>query len=131
MPKRDQPEAKAEDEAALADAEHRLDRWKKWSKGTVDDLAKLPHDLGTHSGLTENLTAIFEEIEKNARANRRNGHRRVADNAKANAATVLEDLEIWNSDRGDSSRWAMEDHPEGRSAIDTPVPKTCRTSSAI
>ena len=121
MPKRDQPEAKAEDAAALADAEHRLDRWKKWAKGTIDDLTKLPHDLGTHSGLTENLTAIFEEIEKKPRGPTQEMATAAPDNGKATAETVLEDLELWNSDKGDSSRWAMEDHPEGRNqAIDTP-----------
>ncbi|HEX4141971.1 MAG TPA: hypothetical protein VHY91_00335 [Pirellulales bacterium] len=124
MPKRDQPEAKAEDAAPLADAEHRLDRWKKWAKGTIDDLAKLPHDLGTHSGLTENLTAIFEEVEKKPRGPTQEMATAAPDNGKATAQTVLEDLELWNSDKGDSTHWAMEDHPEGRNqAIDTPVPE--------
>ncbi len=124
MPKREQPEAKAEDAAALADADHRLDRWKKWTKGTIDDLAKLPHDLGTRSGLTENLTSIFEEIEKKQRGAATEVATAAGDNSKASAETVLEDLEVWNSDRGDSTRFAMEDHPEGRTAaVDTPIPE--------
>ncbi|HEY1784748.1 MAG TPA: hypothetical protein VGG30_04335, partial [Pirellulales bacterium] len=124
MPKRQQPEAKAEDATPLADAEHRLDRWKKWAKGTIDDLTKLPHDLGTRSGLTENLNAIFEEVEKKPRGPTQEMATAAADNSKATAETVLEDLELWNGDRGDSSRWAMEDHPEGRNqAVDTPLPE--------
>jgi hypothetical protein len=124
MPKREQPEAKAEDAAALADAEHRLDRWKKWAKGSIDDLAKLPHDLGTRSGLTENIASIFEEVEKKPRGATVEMATAAGDNSKATAETVLEDLELWNSDKGDSAKWAMEDHPEGRNqAIDTPIPE--------
>ncbi|MBI1367708.1 MAG: hypothetical protein GC162_03550 [Planctomycetes bacterium] len=114
MPKRPDDKLSAEQLKDLADAEHRLDRWKKWSKDSIDDLAKLPQGFVNDSKLAENISTIFEEIEKKARPATQEIATPAEEGAKALATEVAEDLEMWLPDKGDSTKWAMEDPVEGK-----------------
>ena len=113
MPKRPTDELAGEQETELNEAEHRLDRWKKWAKDTVDELAKLPANLTKNTQLTENLNTIFEEIEKKKRPKTKEIATPLEEGAKMLGTEVLEDLEIWMMDHGDDLRWVMEDPTEG------------------
>lgn len=114
MAKRDNDASKGEDENALGDAQHRLDRWKQWAKDSVDGLAKLPEGFVKDSALAETLPAIFEETEKKQRGTTTEIATPAEEGMKVIAAKVLEDLEVWMMDHGDNVRWAMEEPLEGK-----------------
>jgi hypothetical protein len=98
----------------LTPSEHRLDRWGKWAKDTVDEILKLPEGFVKDSMLAENVSTIFEEIEKKQRAPMTEIATPVEEGAKVLATEVAEDLEMWMPDAGDSIKWTMEDPVEGR-----------------
>ncbi len=120
MPKRKSDETSAEELKALADIEHRLDRWKEWTKGTVDELAKLPEGFSKDSSLADTMKPIFEEIEKKKKPPTQEIATPAEENGKATATKIAEDLELWLADKGDSTKWVMEDHPEGKTAASIP-----------
>ena len=114
IPKRNVDELSEEQLKDLADIEHRLDRWKKWGKDTVDDLVKLPEGFVKDSYLAENISTIFEEIEKQARGKTTEIATPIEEGIKALATEIAEDLEMWTPHAGDSIKWVMEDPMEGR-----------------
>jgi len=119
MPQRRDPdELSGEDLANIDDIEHRLDRWKKWSKDTVDGLVKLPDGFVPDAFLSETMSIIFEEIEKQERKPTTEIATPVEEGIKALAEEVAEDLEMWMPHAGDSTKWVMEDPMEG--AFDVP-----------
>jgi hypothetical protein len=124
MNKRDTgDEAKGLDDAALGDAQHRLDRWKQWAKDAVDGLAKLPEGFVKDSDLANTLPSIFEEIEKKKRGQTQEVATPLEEGAKGAAAKALEDLEIWQMEAGDAVKWAMEEPPEGKFQVQpAPLP---------
>lgn len=99
---------------ALQAAEHRLDRWGKWARDTVDEILKLPEGFVKDSMLADSVNTIFEEIEKKQRSQTREIATPVEEGAKSLATEMLEDLEMWMPDAGDSTKWTMEDPLEGR-----------------
>jgi len=114
MSKRDGDDAKGEDLAALNEAAHRLDRWKQWAKDSIDGLAKLPEGFVKDAALAETLQAIFEETEKKDKGATQKIDTPSEEGMKVIATKVLEDLEVWMMDHGDSIKWTMEEPPEGK-----------------
>ncbi len=112
--KRKVDELSSEQLKVLEEAEHRLDRWKKWSKDTVDDIAKLPEGFVKDSHLKDDINTIFEEIEKKQRGKTQEIATPLEEGAMALAQTVAEDVEIWMPDAGDSLRWVMEEPLGGK-----------------
>jgi hypothetical protein len=113
LPKNTEDDANADDLNSLDDVEHRLDRWKKWAKDTVDALTKLPQGFAEDSNLAETVSTIFEEIEKKPRLPTKEIATPIEEGAKMLGTEILEDLEIWMPDRGDNLKWVMEDPVEG------------------
>ncbi|MEX1017978.1 MAG: hypothetical protein WDZ31_14655 [Phycisphaeraceae bacterium] len=99
--------------ADLEDVEHRLDRWKQWEKDSVDAITKLPQGFVPDAFLLENVSTIFEEIERQERQPVQEIATPVEEGVKALAEEVAEDLEMWMPHTPDSTRWVMEDPPEG------------------
>jgi hypothetical protein len=95
----------------VEDPEHRLDRWKQWMKDGVDELQKLPRGFAQDSQLAQDLTSIFEEIEKKPRLPTITIKTGLEDSVAMTGTKILEDLEIWMPDRGDSIKWEMTDIP--------------------
>ncbi len=114
MAKRRDNDVTGADLDALTPVEHRLDRWGKWAKDTVDEILKLPEGFVKDSMLAENVSTIFEEIEKKQRAPTTEIATPIEEGIKALATEVAEDLEMWMPDAGDSVKWTMEDPIEGR-----------------
>lgn len=114
MPKRGSDEENSQNNLSGKDPEHRLDRWKTWAKGTIDDLAKLPGGFAKDTQLAESINTIFEEIEKKPRLPTVEIATPAEENAKMLGTEVKEDLEMWMMDRGDNLKWVMEDMPEGK-----------------
>ncbi|HUU10287.1 MAG TPA: hypothetical protein VM431_07070 [Phycisphaerae bacterium] len=122
LPKRrDDEEVTGEGLPEVEAIEHRLDRWKKWFKDSVDAITKLPDGFVADAFLSENVSTIFEEIEKQARPPTVEIATPVEEGAKALAEEVAEDLEMWMPDIGDNLRWVMEDPIEG--TFDVPEAK--------
>jgi hypothetical protein len=117
MPKRKGEEAKAEDLKDIADAEIRLDRYKQWSKDTVDNLSKLPDGFAKDSRLAESVQAIFEEIEKKKKGATTEVATPAEEGGVGQGKQVLEDLEMWMPDKGDSTRSVMEDPLGGKAKV--------------
>lgn len=123
LTKRDGEESKGEDPAALADARHRLDRWKQWAKDSVDAITKLPEGFVNDTQLAETLPAIFEDIEKKKRGATEEIATPSEEGMKIISTKVLEDLEVWMAQSGDAVKWAMEEPPEGKFAVQpAPLP---------
>jgi len=115
MPKRpDQDELTGEQAEAMEDVEHRLDRWKKWAAGAIDEITKLPEGFVADSELTDALPAIFEEIEKQATPKTREIATPMEEGVKWTDTEVKEDLEMWSPSHGDDIKWVMEEPEEGR-----------------
>lgn len=114
MPKRSSNELQGDNVLNNEDPAHRLDRWKKWSKGTIDDLAKLPAGFAKDTHLADTISTIFEEIEKKPRLPTKEMATPAEENAKMQGTELKEDLEMWMMDRGDNLKWVMEDMPEGK-----------------
>ncbi len=126
MPKdAEEDELSSEELAALDDIEHRMDRWKKWFKDSVDAIAKLPDGFVAEDFLADTFSTIFEEIEKQPRPATTEIATPVEEGVKALAETVAEDLEMWMPDAGDSIRWVMEDPVEGAFEVpEAPLPSS-------
>jgi hypothetical protein len=114
MPARADEPLTAEQLEELEDIEHRLDRWKKWSADAVDAITKLPEGFVPDGHLAENVSTIFEEIEKQAKSPTREIATPTEEGIKALAEEVAEDLEMWMPDSGDNKKWVMESPPEGK-----------------
>ena len=114
MAKRRDDDIVGDDLEQLKAVEHRLDKWGQWAKDTVDEILKLPEGFVKDSALAENVSTIFEEIEKKQRAAQREIATPVEEGAKVLATEVAEDLEMWMPDAGDNIKWTMEDPVEGR-----------------
>jgi len=110
---RGEDELTGENLETMDDIEHRLDRWKKWFKDSVDAIAKLPHGFVADDYLADNFSTIFEEIEKQATPPRTEIATPIEEGAKALAEEVAEDLEMWMPDTADFTRWVMEEPVEG------------------
>jgi len=114
LPKRrDAEDVEGEDPPEMEEIEHLLDRYKKWHKDSVDAITKLPEGFVADAYLAENVSTIFEEIEKQPRPPTTEIATPVEEGAKALAEEVAEDLEMWMPDAGDNIRWVMEDPLEG------------------
>jgi len=126
LPKRrDTEEVSGEDLPEMKDIEHRLDRWKKWFKDSVDAITKLPDGFVADDFLADNFSTIFEEIEKQPRPPTVEIATPVEEGAKALAEEVAEDLEMWMPDFGDNIRWVMEDPIEGTFDVpESPLPSS-------
>ncbi|OQA01860.1 MAG: hypothetical protein BWY71_00228 [Planctomycetes bacterium ADurb.Bin412] len=126
MPKfQDKEELSGEDLEKLSEIEHQVDRWKNWFKDSVDAITKLPQGFVADDYLTDNLSTIFEEIEKQAKPPRTEIATPLEEGAKALAEQVAEDLEMWMPDTVDSVRWVMEDPMEGMFEVpETPLPSS-------
>ena len=111
--RRDTDELTPEQLDQLEDIDHRLDRWKKWAKDTVDGIYKLPEGFVPDAHLAENVSTIFEEIEQQQRKKTTEIATPVEEGLKALAEEVDEDLEMWMPDAPDSKKWVMEDPVEG------------------
>jgi len=115
LPKRrDAEDIKGEDLPEMEDIEHLRDRYKKWHKDSVDAITKLPEGFVADAYLAENVSTIFEEIEKQPRPPTTEIATPVEEGVKALAEEVAEDLEMWMPDAGDNIRWVMEDPLEGK-----------------
>lgn len=93
MPKRDNDEANS-NAALTQDPDHRSDRWKKWTKGAIDDLAKLPSGFAKDTHLADTLSTIFEEIEKKPTLPTREIATPLEEGAKWQGTQIKEDLEV-------------------------------------
>jgi len=126
LPKRrDGEEISGEEVPEMTDIEHRLDRWKKWFKDSVDAITKLPDGFVADAFLADNFSTIFEEIEKQPRPPTVEIATPVEEGAKALAEEVAEDLEMWMPDFGDNIRWVMEDPIEGTFDVpEAPLPSS-------
>ncbi len=123
LTKRAGEESSGEDNEALSDAQHRLDRWKQWAKDSVDAIAKLPEGFVNDTQLAETLPAIFEDIEKKKRGPTEEIATPSEEGMKVISTKVLEDLEVWMAQSGDAVRWAMEEPPEGKFQVQpAPLP---------
>ncbi len=113
LPKRPRQELTGETAAQLSDIQTRLDRWKQWARDTVDEITKLPDGFVNDSHLADNVSTIFEEIEKKQRAPTVEIATPVEEGAKSLAEQTAEDFEMWMPDAGDNLKWVMEDPLEG------------------
>lgn len=117
-------DVEGQDLRALNDVEHRLDRWKQWSKDSVDQILKLPDGFVKDSALADSVQKIFEEIEKKQAPATREIATPVEEGVKALAQEVAEDLEMWMVDTSDYQKWVMEDPMEGRFEVpESPLPE--------
>lgn len=112
--KGDKDDAKGEDLTALNNALHQLDRWKQWAKDSADGIAKLPEGFVKDSALADNVSTIFEEIDKQQKGSTVKIDTPLEEGAKATGTKVLEDLEIWMPHAGDNIKWTMEEPMEGK-----------------
>jgi len=113
LPKRAEDPAEGQRLDELEPADHRLDRWERWFKDSVDAITKLPDGFVPDAGLAENVSTIFEEIEKQPRSPSREVATPLEEGIKALAQEVAEDLEMWMPHEPDDTRWVMEDPTEG------------------
>lgn len=111
--RRDSEELTPEQLDQIEDIDHRLDRWKKWAKDTVDGIYKLPEGFVPDGHLAENVSTIFEEIEQQERKKTTEIATPVEEGLKGLAEETAEDLEMWMPDAPDSKKWVMEDPVEG------------------
>jgi len=87
-----------------------LERWEKWAKGTVDELAKLPTGFVDDFALREDVNAVFEEIEAAAQRARAEKLEVALEDLGASMATrMLEDLELWMPSSPDATQWILEE----------------------
>ncbi|MFW5682087.1 MAG: hypothetical protein ACOC1G_03695 [Phycisphaeraceae bacterium] len=111
--RRDSEELTPEQLDQLEDIDHRLDRWKKWAKDSVDGIYKLPEGFVPDGHLAENVSTIFEEIEQQERKKTTELATPIEEGLKGLAEETAEDLEMWMPDAPDSKKWVMEDPVEG------------------
>ncbi|MEI7436639.1 MAG: hypothetical protein WCL16_07525, partial [bacterium] len=110
---------------ASADSLHALqvmqEKWADWTKGTIDDLAKLPSGFIDDFGLRADTKRLYEEIE--AMTNRPKAVKmEIAweDTAPGLATRMKEDLEVWMPDAPDNVRWVLEDPLKGTQPMEIP-----------
>lgn len=86
------------------------ERWQRWAKGTVDELAKLPTGFVDDFGLREDINTVFEEIEAAAQRARAEKMEVALEDLGASMATrMLEDLELWMPSSPDAIQWLLEE----------------------
>lgn len=114
LPRRDDPDA--DDHALdreLTSLDERMTDWQEWFADSVDAITKLPEGFVPEGFLAEELNAIFEEIERQPRAEATEIATPLEEGIKALAEEVKEDFEMWMMHEPDSNRWVMEDPIEG------------------
>ncbi len=96
------------------------ERWQRWAKGTVDELAKLPTGFVDDFGLREDVNTVFEEIEAAAQRARAEKIEVALEDLGASMATrMLEDLELWMPSSPDATQWVLEE-PLAQAPLEIP-----------
>jgi hypothetical protein len=126
MPKRD-PDAVKEDKVkGLDELAEKAKRAEKWTKGSVNEMAKMAPGFVDDFGLRPDVNKVFEEVEKAAqRAKPEKIEVSLEDLGVGLATKMKEDLEMWLADSPDNLKWVLEEplNKKPQKIPEMPLPK--------
>jgi hypothetical protein len=129
MPKKPVDEFNEEDLNDIDLFEDFNSKWRKWKKGTIDELAKLPTGFVDDFGLRTDINTVFEEVEAKERKAGGKHFFPIEEIASNTTSTNMqEDLEIWLLDEPDYFGNVLEE-PLGDKRMnyeEIPLPDTLR-----
>ena len=100
---------------------------QKWAKGSVSELPKLAEGFVDDFNLRKEANKVYEEVEKADQRAKAQTVPVAAEDLGAGLATKMkEDLESWLPDSPDSTKWVLEEPPNGKKMKipEMPLPKS-------
>jgi drug/metabolite transporter superfamily protein YnfA len=127
LPKKDPDKIKEDMLKALNDLDDLKKRSEKWSKGTVQELTKLPKGFTDDFDMRKEVNKIYEEIEKaKEKAKSEKLEVSLEDLGAGLATKMKEDLEMWMPDAADNLKWVLEEplNKKPMKIPEMPLPKS-------
>jgi hypothetical protein len=127
LPKKGDDKFKEDMLKALNDLDDLKKRTEKWSKGTVNEMTKLPKGFTDDFDLRKDVNKVFEEIEKASEKAKAEKLEVSLEDLGAGLATKMkEDLEMWMPDSADNLKWVLEEplNKKPMKIPEMPLPKS-------